>query len=249
MHQGTQICHRLVSAVKFSGDAIIGENPEGIITDWNTGAEHLYGYTSHEIVGKSVFILIPQERQEENYRLLEQIRKGTPVERVESERIKKDGTRIQVSLSLSPIIDDLGDIMGISEIAHDITERKIFQNELQKAKERWELTFDAVPDMIAIIDSHLRIVQVNKAMADRLGVSPEEAEGLTCYEVVHHTQNPPPICPHQLLLQDKLCHSTEIHEDNLHGDFFLTVSPIRNASGYNSWKCPYPPGYYRTQEG
>ncbi|MFA4876898.1 MAG: response regulator [Methanoregula sp.] len=101
----------------------------------------------------------------------------------------------------------------------------------RKSEARWELTFDAVPDMIAIIDSQFRIVQVNKAMADRLGVSKEEAIGLTCYEVVHHTKTPVAICPHQLLIHDGRSHSADIHEDNLNGDFSLTVSPIHDASG------------------
>ncbi|MDO9550687.1 MAG: PAS domain S-box protein [Methanoregula sp.] len=231
MHHDTQMCRRLVSVVKSSADAISGETLNGIVTDWNAGAEQLYGFTSREMMGTSIFRLIPPELHEEKRLLLEKIRQGEPVERVETERIKKDGTCIQVSLSLSPIFNSIGEIIGISGIAHDITERQRFQHEIVKAKDRWELTFDAVPDMIAIIDDHFRIVQVNKAMADRLGVSTEAAVGLTCYEVVHHTTTPVAICPHQLLLKDGQGHSTEIHEDNLNGDFFLTVSPIRDPSG------------------
>ena len=231
MHHDTEICRRLVSVFESSGDAIIGETPEGIITDWNAGAEHLYGYTSHDMVGCPSFRLSPPERQEEIRWLLEKILEGEIVERFETERITKDGTHLQVSLLLSPICNDTGAIVGISDIAHDITERQRFQNEILKAKDQWELTFDAVPDMIAIIDNQFRIVQVNRAMADRLGVSPEGAVGLLCYEVVHHTRTPPAICPHQLLLRDSQSHSTDIHEDNLHGDFFLTVSPICDPSG------------------
>lgn len=181
--------------------------------------------------GGSILRLIPHEQENEILWLLEKIRQGEIVERVESERIKKDGTQIQVSSSLSPIFNDAGDVIGISDIAHDITEHRRFQHEVLKAKERWELTFEAVPDMIAIIDDHFRIVQVNKAMADRLGITPDDAVGLVCYEVVHHTSNPPSICPHQLLLRDGQSHSADIHEDTLNGDFFLTVSPIRDPSG------------------
>lgn len=231
MHHDTQMCRRLVSVVRSSADAISGETPEGIVTDWNSGAEHLYGYTSREILGTSIFCLIPPGLHEEKRQLLKKVMAGETVDRIETERIKKDGTRVKVSLSLSPILDNIGEIVGISDIAHDITERQRYQDEILKAKDRWELTFDAVPDMIAIIDDHFRIVQVNKAMADRLGVTPEAAVGLTCYEVVHHTKNPVALCPHQLLIKDGQSHSTDIHEDNLNGDFFLMVSPIRNASG------------------
>jgi PAS domain S-box-containing protein len=231
MLHDTQMCRRLVSVVNFSGDAIVGETRDGVVTDWNTGAERLYGYTSREMVGSSILRLIPPERHEGELVILERIGQGEVVERVETERITKDGTRIQVSLSLSPILDNTGNVVGISAIAHDVTERQRFQNEILKTKDRWELTFNAVPDMIAIIDARFRIIQVNKAMADRLGVSPEDAVGLTCYEVVHHTGRPPDFCPHKLLLRDGENHSAEIHEETINGDFLLTVSPIRDPSG------------------
>jgi PAS domain S-box-containing protein len=231
MHHDTQICRRLVSVVRSSGDAIVGKTPEGFVSDWNAGAERLYGYTSDEMTGSSIFRLVPPELKEEHRLILEKILQGEMVEHVETERITKEGQRIQVSLSLSPIRSNAGEIVGISEIAHDITDRQRFQTEILKAKDRWERTFDAVPDMIAIIDDHYRIVQVNRAMADRLGVSSNEAVGLTCYEVVHHTSSPPAICPHQRLLLDGQYHSTDIHEETLNGDFFLTVSPIQDPSG------------------
>ncbi len=231
MHHDAQKCRRLVSLVSSSGDAITGVTPEGIITDWNTGAENLYGYTSREMVGTSIFRLIPPELHEEQRLLLNKIVTGEVVERVETERVTEDGTHIQVSLSLSPILNTMGEIGGISDSSHDITERQRFQNEIFTAKDRWERTFNAVPDMIAIIDDTFHIVQVNTAMADRLGVSPEDAVGLPCYEVVHHTKSPPPVCPHQLLLRDNQSHSTDIHEEHLNRDFFLTVSPVRDPSG------------------
>ncbi|ACL17826.1 PAS domain S-box protein [Methanosphaerula palustris] len=231
MHHDTQICRRLVSVVRSSGDAIIGKTPEGFVSDWNAGAERLYGYTSDEMKGNSIFRLIPPELKEEHHLMLEMILQGEMVEHVETERITRDGQRIQVSLSLSPIRSNAGGIIGISELAHDITERQQLQNEILNAKDRWERTFDAVPDMIAIIDDHFRIVQVNRAMADHLGVSPNETVGLTCYEVVHHTGTPPATCLHKKLLLDGQYHSTDIREETLNGDFVLTVSPIRDPSG------------------
>jgi len=231
MHHDTQMCRRLVSVVRSSGDAIIGETVDGIVTDWNSGAETLYGYTSQEMTGQSLSPIIPPERQNEKLHLLERIRRGDIVERVETERISKDGAHIQISLSLSPIRNNWGEITGISEIAHDITERQRLQNEILAAKEQWELTFNAVPDLIAIIDSRFRITRVNQAMADRMGISMAEAVGLTCHDVVHHTTTPAGFCPHRLLIEDGLSHSTDIHEENLNGDFFLTVSPIHDPAG------------------
>lgn len=231
MHNDTQMCRRLVSAVRFSGDAIIGETFDGTVTDWNIGAERLYGYTAQEMVGQSIFRLIPPERLEEKRELLRKIQQGISTERLDTERITKDGRRITVSLSSSPILNSVGEMVGASQITHDITERRRLQNEILIAKEQWERTFDAVPDMIAIIDNHFRVVQVNKAMADRLHTVPGSAIGQTCYDIVHHTNTPIDFCPHRLLIGDGKSHSVEIHEDNLNGDFFLTVSPIRDASG------------------
>ncbi len=99
------------------------------------------------------------------------------------------------------------------------------------AKEEWEQTFDAVPDLIAILDNQHRIVRVNKAMANRLGVTKEEAAGLTCYEHVHGTDEPPEFCPHSRLLADGQEHTVEIHEDRLGGDFLVSVSPLHDDEG------------------
>jgi PAS domain S-box-containing protein len=212
-------------------DAIVVLDPSFRVLLWNTGAERLYGYTSQEMVGSPISCLFPFEHKEETLHQLEKIRQGEMIERVETERVTKDGSRRLVSLSLSPILSSDGDFIGISDIAHDITERRRFQNEILKEKNRWERTFDAVPDMIAIVDNHFRIVQVNRAMADSRGISPKDAVGMTCYEVVHHSSTPPTLCPHQILLQDFQSHSTDIHDDTSNKDFILTVSPIMDPLG------------------
>ncbi|ACL16035.1 PAS domain S-box protein [Methanosphaerula palustris] len=217
--------------IQTAVDAIIVLDPAFRVILWNTGAERLYGYTSEEMVGSPISCIFPFEQKEEILHQLEKIRQGETIERVETERVTKDGSRRLISLSLSPILSSDGDFIGISDIAHDITERQRFQNEILKAKNRWERTFDAVPDMIAIVDKHFRIVQVNRAMADSIGISPEEVVGMTCYEVIHHSSTPPTICPHQKLLQDYQSHSTDLHEDTSNKDFFLTVSPIQDPLG------------------
>jgi PAS domain S-box-containing protein len=132
---------------------------------------------------------------------------------------------------LSPIKNVEGTIIGTSSSAHDITARKKLQDDILRAKDEWERTFNAVPDLIAILDREQRIVRVNKAMADRLGIQPHDAIGKHCYEVVHHLGVPPRSCPHQVLLSDGKEHSTAIHEDSLNGDFLVTVSPLRDISG------------------
>lgn len=231
MHHDTQMCRRLVSVVASSVDAIVAETFDGIITDWNASAEKLYGYTSKEIQGKSVTILLPPDKLDESQFLLQKIKNGIPVDRYETERLTKAGKRIYVSLSLSPIKNVKGELVGASVSAHDISDKKQLQDEILQAKIEWERTFEAVPDMIAIIGRDFHIVRVNKAMADRLGVSPEDAVGKVCYELVHHSTNPHGSCPHGILLSDGREHVQEIHEDTLDADFLVTASPLRDEEG------------------
>jgi len=115
---------RLASIVEFSDDAIISKNLDGIIQSWNKGAEQLFGYPAEEAIGKPVTILMPPERQSEERVILERIRRGDRVEHYETVRRRKDGSLINVSLSISPIRDAKGKIVGASKIARDITERK-----------------------------------------------------------------------------------------------------------------------------
>jgi len=231
MQQDATKCLRFVSMVESSNDAVVGKTLDGIITDWNSGAERLYGYTAREVTGKPVSLLSPPDRPDEIPRLIRSIRRGERIGRYETDRITKDGRRIQVSLSLSPIKNADGAIIGISTTAHDITEKKRLQDEILKAKDEWERTFDAVPDLISIIGRDHRIVRMNKSMADRLGIPVRDAVGRPCHEIVHHSGQPPRSCPHQLLMADGKEHVQEIHEDTLNGDFLVTASPLRDAAG------------------
>jgi PAS domain S-box-containing protein len=231
MQQDAAKCLRFVSMVESSNDAVVGKTLDGIITDWNSGAERLYGYTAREVMGKPISLLSPPDRPDEIPRLIGRIQSGERIGRYETDRVTKDGRRIQVSLSLSPIKNADGAIIGISTTTNDITERKRLQDEVLKAKDEWERTFDSVPDLISIIDCDYRIVRVNKSMSDRLGIPVRDIIGHTCYEVVHHSVQPPRSCPHQLLMADGKEHVQEIHEDTLNGDFLVTASPLRDAAG------------------
>lgn len=130
----TDIARYWLSAIIESAqDAIIGKTLEGIITSWNTGAERLFGYTAIEIIGKPVLKLIPPELQHEEPLILSRIRKGERIEHYETVRVRKDGRLIDISLTVSPIKDDNGTIIGISKIARDITERKQSEARLKEA--------------------------------------------------------------------------------------------------------------------
>jgi PAS domain S-box-containing protein len=125
---------RLALIVDSSQDAVIGKNLDGVITHWNKGAERLYGYTSGEVIGKSISILAPKDRTDEIPAILEKIRRGERVEYFESVRVTKSGRPLNVSISVSPIFDTGGAVVGASAIARDITAQKRAEDELRQAQ-------------------------------------------------------------------------------------------------------------------
>ena len=122
---------RLAAIVQSSDDAIVSKDLNGIITTWNIGAERLFGYTADEVIGKPISILIPVERLDEEPSILQRIRRGERIEHYETIRRRKDGTLLDVSLTVSPIIDVRGRVVGASKIGRDISERKRAEAELK----------------------------------------------------------------------------------------------------------------------
>jgi PAS domain S-box-containing protein len=129
---------RLAAIVEFSEDAIIGKDIDGTIRSWNRGAEQLYGYSAEEVLGQPVSLLVPPERADELARIMERISIGEHVERFETVRVRKDGQRMHVSLTISPITDGLGRITGASTIARDVTARRRTEEELRRSNEELE---------------------------------------------------------------------------------------------------------------
>ena len=119
-----QSARRLAAIVESSEDAILAKDLDGIITDWNQGAERLFGYTAEEAIGRPVTMLIPLERQDEEPAILARIRRGERIEHYETIRRRKDGSLIEISLTVSPVKDGNGRVAGASKIARDITERR-----------------------------------------------------------------------------------------------------------------------------
>jgi PAS domain S-box-containing protein len=123
-HQGELAAQRLAAIVESSEDAVLAKDLNGIVTSWNQGAARLFGYTADEVIGKTVTILIPADRQDEEPAILARIRRGERVEHYETVRQRKDGSLIDVSLTVSPVRNSAGDVVGASKIARDITERR-----------------------------------------------------------------------------------------------------------------------------
>ena len=132
--------HRLAAIVASSDDAIIGKDLNSIITSWNFGAERIFGYTADEMIGTSIIRLIPPDRQEEELEILSRIRRGERFDHFETIRLAKDGRRLNLSITVSPIKDSIGHVVGASKVARDITERKRAEEEAEMAnRERLRL--------------------------------------------------------------------------------------------------------------
>jgi PAS domain S-box-containing protein len=127
--------HRLASVIESSDDAIISKTLEGIIQTWNRGAEKIFGYTAAEVIGKSITILIPPERLNEEVEILSKLRQGQKVEHYETRRVTKDGRLLDISLTSSPVRDANGVVIGASKIARDVTSRKLAESERERLLE------------------------------------------------------------------------------------------------------------------
>jgi PAS domain S-box-containing protein len=125
---------RLVAIVESSEDAIIGKDLNGVVNSWNAGASRIFGYTSSEMIGQSIKILLPPGRVHEEDEFLKKIRNGETIDHIETQRKRKDGVLIEVSLSISPIRDANGKVVGASKIARDISEKKLMERQLHQSQ-------------------------------------------------------------------------------------------------------------------
>ena len=155
----------LASIVESSDDAIISKSLDGIIQSWNAAAERLFGYTSSEAIGQHISLVIPPDRIAEEDHIIATLKAGTRIEHFETERIRKDGQHIPVSLTVSPIRDDAGAVVGASKIVRDITERRFADAERQKLVTLVENS----TDFIGICDMNAVPIFMNRAGLQMVG--------------------------------------------------------------------------------
>jgi PAS domain S-box-containing protein len=171
---------RSAAVVRSSRDAVVAKDLNGVITDWNQSAQRIFGYKPKEIIGKSILTLIPRERQSEESEILRRIGGGDSIEHYETVRRRKDGRLIDVSLTISPIKNLEGKVIGVSKIARDITQRKIEERRLAEQARLLDLTNDA----IFISDLRHRITFWNRGAIELYGYSAGEALGRLSYELL-----------------------------------------------------------------
>ncbi len=168
---------RLAAITESSDDAIVGKDLNGVVTSWNRAAESLFGYTADQVVGRSITIIVPPDRIEEENSILEQIRRGERIIHLETLRQHKDGRLFPVSLTISPVRDEDGSVIGVSKIARDLSQVQRVDRELQRREALLRSILDTVPDALVVIDEH-GLIQSFSAAAERLfGFRPEEVAG------------------------------------------------------------------------
>jgi PAS domain S-box-containing protein len=174
----------IVAIVESSDDAIVGKTLEGIVTSWNKGAERLFGYRAEEIIGQPIARLIPEDRLEEETQILARLGRGERVARFDTVRLRKDGTLVDVSVTISPTLDETGRVVGASKIARDITERNKAEAAIRQANEilrEQAAILELAPVLVRDLEG--RIVLWTRGAERLYGFSKAEALGRVSHEL------------------------------------------------------------------
>jgi PAS domain S-box-containing protein len=162
--------NQLAMMVEFSADSIVGLDVNQKITVWNRGAENLYGYTAAEMIGAPNTSVIPPELEDETWLLREEVIRSGQVRRLETTRLCKDGSRINVAITLSAIFDSEGKVVGITSTGRDITKRKRGEEALRNSERKLADIIDFLPDATFAIDKEGRVIIWNKAIVRMTGI-------------------------------------------------------------------------------
>jgi PAS domain S-box-containing protein len=183
----------LAAIVKSSDDAIVSKDLSGIVMTWNQAAERLFGYSAGEMVGQPVMKLIPPDRRDEERRILEKVSHGEIVETYETIRRRKDGTDFHVSLTVSPLFDGQGNVIGASKIARDVTERVQQESVLMQSRERLrqalqyqEAIFSNIGEGLYTVNRQGLVVSMNRAAEQLFGWTKDELVGRKMHDVTHY---------------------------------------------------------------
>jgi diguanylate cyclase (GGDEF)-like protein/PAS domain S-box-containing protein len=239
LRSATSEVRRLATVVEHSDDAILCKTLDGTITSWNHGAERIYGYSAAEIVGQSIDLLVPPDRTDELRQLLEAVRRREPIVALESRRRRKDGQIIAVSLTISPILDDRGEVVGGAAIARDVTERLAAQRALAESEERFRRAYqDSAVGMalLAVGPGDLgRLTDVNLALCEITGHREDRLRGMRMQVLAHDVDRDSLEADLAALVAGDLgVLSREVRLMRPEGDpawTWLTASVVRDASG------------------
>jgi PAS domain S-box-containing protein len=224
----------LAAIVESADEAIASKTLDGIVTSWNPAAEKLFGYAASEILGRQISILAAPGRENEMPAILERIRRGEKVDRYETVRRRKDGRLINISLTVSPIRDEAGQIIGASKIARDITEVKRAEAALRASEERFRNLANAVPDFVWTADPDGTITFANDRWFEYCGITPQQNAHGWPELVLHPDDRERCIAEWTRALADGTPYEIEVRNRRHDGEYrwFLTrAAPVRDADG------------------
>jgi two-component system cell cycle sensor histidine kinase/response regulator CckA len=181
---------RLSAIVAASRDAIVAKTLEGVVTSWNAGAERTFGYTEREMVGQSIFVLIPEELHEAEREILARIRRGERVDFEDTVRIRKDGSRINIALTVSPVWNASGVVVGASSIKRDITDRKRAEEERARREERYRALVMATTSIVWIANPEGAFTEDQASWRMYTGQTAGQHEGFGWMNAVHRDDRP-----------------------------------------------------------
>lgn len=213
--------HQFAAIVQNSFDAIVSKDVEGNVQSWNPAAEQIFGWTADEMIGNSIRVLIPQDRQHEEDDILQRIRTGEMVPKFETERLHKSGRRIHVAVTVSPLRDPDGRIVGASKIAHDITETVEIRRRLVASEHQFRSLANSIPQLAWIAESDGTVFWYNDRWFDYTGTTLEQLQG-SGWTALHHPD-------HLERVRSKLQHSWDT------GEAWDDTFPLRGRDGEYRW--------------
>ncbi len=233
----------LAALVRSSDDAVIGKTLDGVVVFWNDGATRLYGYEPSEMVGRDISVLIPSDRPHELSRLLSQVSEGRTVRELHTKRVRKDGAVVPVSITVSPVVGDHGQIVGASTIARDLTQHVAQMRSLREAERRadealstLETLQSSAPVGLGFVDRDFRIVHINEKLAAVNGSRVEDQVGKTVSQVV------PEIWPQiEAFYRNALDNDEAVSNIEISGE--IPTEPGRR----HYWLASYYPVHLRTE--
>jgi PAS domain S-box-containing protein len=221
---------KLAAIVESSDDAIVSKDLTGIVTSWNRAAERMFGWKPEEIVGKSILTIIPPELHSDEDLILSKIRRGERIEHFETVRMRKDGSRLDVSLTISPVNDHDGNVIGAAKIARDITQKK----KVEEAALKLAAIVESSEDAIVSKDLNGIVTSWNRAAERMFGWKPEEIVGQPILMIIPpelHDDEPRILA--KIRAGERIEHfeTIRMRKDGERLNISLTVSPIRDESG------------------
>ena len=171
--------------VDSSDDAIVSKGMDGIITSWNKGAELLFGYTSAEAIGQHITFIIPPDRRGEEDTILAELRSGRPVDHFETVRMRKDGSLLNISVTISPIKDSTGRVVGASKVARNITDKMQIERALRESEERFRAIVETTPECVKLVEADGTLLHMNSSGLTMVGAnSLDMVVGKNVYDLI-----------------------------------------------------------------